>query len=818
MKQVIRQSFIYLKKKTKLFTRVVFFTQKGRILFVLSLPLFFILSAFTASLFTVGLFSKKPSLLLVDRYHSFIGAIENKHGTFGYWPLPDTLPPKIPLLLKAAEDHRFENHPGVDLFSLGRAIVKNYITRKGFSGASTIAMQVARMQGAGTRRTSFLKMRESFTAVWLTLFYGREKVLRHYLTIAPYGNRIAGINYAARRYFKKPLADLSWAEVGLLTALPNAPGIMNLYREDGFRAARKRACHIINNAYQLGWITEEQKANALSELSDLELPSKELRQSNMLHPIIAIEKHLADNPKEVILDPHNPTLRTTLDIDMQDVVTDISIKHMENLRAQGAGNIAAMVIKRETGEIFAYSGSDYYFDDVNGGQIDYADKKRSTGSILKPFIYAYGMEWKGYTPATLLTDIGLYFGDGDKPFIPRNYDDRFLGPVLYKFALANSRNIPAVQVLRDVGLEHTYKRLANLGLTSDDGNSDYYGLGLAVGNLYCSLHQLCNAYLSLANEGKKVTTRWVYEKKDSSFIQTIDSDVALQIQRILSDPQARLPSFPRGSFLEYAYPVAVKTGTSRGYRDAWTIGWSDTWLVGVWIGRHDNQTMKELNGFAAAAPVVQEIFGYLHPERKGGLSNLSFAPPEGYKPFKVNTLTGELNNDRSPFSTTVYLKPGTEPTNYSRIEKWLAIDKRNNLLASPYCPDEHVVTKRFIALPGIFKDWAQLQNLTLPPQQYSPLCDGSPVIRDYEITITYPQNGARLFIDPEMPEEYNVLMLNCMVEPRVSDVVWLVNGREFAISSYPYRQKWDFSPGEHTFQAQIPYTGIKSEVVTIEVF
>ncbi|MFW6245120.1 MAG: transglycosylase domain-containing protein [Fibrobacterota bacterium] len=793
-------------------------TRKTILLLIAALPFFCVYLAFIASLFTISLKSANSSLLLVDRYHSFIGALENESGNFGHWPLPDTLPPKIPVLLKAAEDHRFDNHFGVDLYATGRAFIGNYFTKQEFSGGSTIAMQVARMQGAGTHRSLFFKMRESFTAIWLTLIFGRDRVLRHYLTIAPYGNRISGINYAARRYFKKPLADLSWAEAALLTAVPNAPGIMNLYRENGFRAAGKRAKRIINRAWELEWIDKEEKEFALKELENLPLPTKELRQDNMLHPILAVNKHIESRNSDVKLDPHNPTLRLTLDTDIQNVATTAAYNHMEKLRPKGADNIGILVLKRETGEILAYCGSDYYFDDAHAGQIDFVDVKRSTGSALKPFIYAYGMEWRGYTPATLLTDIGLYFGDGEQPFIPRNYDNQFLGPVLYKFALANSRNIPAIQVLRDVGLDFTYKRLAGLELTVDDGNADHYGLGLAVGNLYCSLHQLCQAYLVLANEGLQKRTHWLYGERDSSETRLIDQSVALQIQRILSDPQARLPSFPRGSFLEYPYPVALKTGTSRGHRDAWTIGWSDTYLVGVWIGRHDHESIKELSGFSAAAPVVQGIFAQLHPERKEGLSNLRFPSPDGYKPYRINTLTGELNSEHSPFTTTVYLKPGTEPTTFSQIERWLPVDKRNGLLASPYCPQKYVISKRFIALPSIFKDWAEVQDLKLPPEDYSPLCDGAPVVHDYDISIISPQNKSRLFIDPEMPGQQNILMLNCMVEPRASEVVWIVDGKEYSVTKYPYREAWPLSPGEHTFQARIPYTQCVSKVVKIEVY
>lgn len=809
----VEHVLLFLKSKNNFKSWLILVLQ-----ILIGSAVFFISAAFFSSLFTIKLKKVEPSLLFVDRHYNFIASLKNSDDLFGFWPLPDTINKKMVVCTKAAEDHRFNKHLGIDFYSIGRAVRNNYFSDGKFSGASTIAMQVARLQGAQHKRNIFYKIRESFTAIFITVFYGREKVLRHYLTIAPYGNRIAGINYASRRYFNKPLQDLTWAENAFLIALPNAPGRMNPYRIKGFKRARKRAQWIISRAKNLGWIDETTYKQAIVEIENLSLPQKEYRPVNTLHAVEAAEKVLKRKGVYDNLDPLNPTVRLALDLDIQDNIHEIAMKEMMDLRIGAAENISIIVLKRKTGEIISYLGSEDYFDNINSGAIDFAATERSTGSLLKPFIYALGMEWNGFTPATLLTDIGLYFGSGDRPFLPRNYDEKFLGPVLYQSALANSRNMPAIQVLGDIGIDLVYQKLAELGITKDDGNASYYGLGLAVGNMYSSLTNLCQSYLSLANEGEKVEISWEYQKEKSAGVQLLDREVALQIQRILSDPQCRLPSFPRGGNLEYRYPVAVKTGTSSGFRDAWTIGWSEEYLVGLWIGRADNEPMNRLSGYKSAAPIVQTIFSNLHPEKQGIMESALFSAPKGYKPVQINNLTGDLADSTSPYSSTIFFKDGTEPIVTSKVQKWIAIDKRNGLLASPDCGEEWTELKKMFVLPSIFKDWATIQGIVLAPTDYSPLCSGIKIIDDYKVSILNPRQASRLYIDPEMPKDHNLLILNCSVKPRAKSILWIVDGQEYKVVKYPYKISWPLQRGKHTFRAEIPWSSASSNEISIEVF
>jgi penicillin-binding protein 1C len=506
-----------------------------------------------------------------------------------------------------------------------------------------------------------------------------------------------------------------------------------------------------------------------------------------------------------------------LDLQLQDIIQQIVFSQMENLRAFDCENCAVLVLDKSSGKVLSYIGNEYYFDSTTAGNIDFVQVPRSTGSILKPFIYACGMEFNGYNESTLLTDVGLHFGDGKNPYITRNYDNEFIGPVLYKTALANSRNIPTVQVLRDVGLNRVHDVLYNLGIVSGTATADYYGLGMALGNVYTDLYHLCQGYLSLANRGRKCSISFLFNDSLHDSYNIFSPDIAEHIQYMLSDPQARLPSFPRNGFLEYRYPVAIKTGTSRGFRDAWTIGWSDTYMVGVWLGKHNNTPTKRLSGYGAAAPFVKAIFSELHPDRDDGLNNVSFNPPQGYKPYMISTLSGALAPPNFPYATRGWFKPGSSPEVNDMPYKILPIDIRNGLLASPLCSKKFVKYKRFISLPPLFKDWALREGLPVAPATYSQLCGTWTEPVNYKLTITNPLPDAQLYVDPEMPPGHSSILLNCLVKPEVESVIWIIDGVEAGVSKYPYRHKWIIEPGIHTFQVQIPYTQFRSSVVKVKV-
>ena len=319
--------------------------------------------------------------------------------------------------------------------------------------------------------------------------------------------------------------------------------------------------------------------------------------------------------------------------------------------------------------IRSYLGSDLYADPDFAGAINYATTPRSAGSTLKPFIYALGLETGAFSPASVLADLPYHLSYPGGQYSVANYDERHLGPILYRKALANSRNIPAVHVLKTVGLAQTYDLFRQLGLAKDDRSASTYGLGLAIGGLYVTLEDLVAAYGTLANDGQAFGLNWFEPADKETPAQLIPEDVARQITLFLSDPLARLPTFGRMGPLEYPFPVAVKTGTSQGFRDAWAVAYSSDYIVGAWIGHPDHERMKRVSGLDAAQ-IVKEIMLSLHPKQRRGVDETPFPPPRfssnsgvpaDYQLVKLCPLSGEPATEVCAETVLEYLAPGTEP-------------------------------------------------------------------------------------------------------------------------------------------------------------
>ena len=828
-------------------------------------PLLFVLTAFIFSLSDIRLKTYSPSWIVLDRNYRFIAEIESPDGNIGYWPAPDTLPRTLVTAVLAAEDRRFRGHVGVDVKSVARAVVNNYIRKKSFSGASTIAMQTARMQRDGGSGP-FSKVRDSFAAVWLTLVYGRERVLRQYVSISPYGNRIAGAPCASRRYFRKPVRDLSLAESALLVSAPRAPGRMNLFAPEGFRAARSRARLILGRCLEYGWVDSTEYRQSMAELADFSIPPKDIRDEAAIHAVLKYKSLLhgggADNggnisnnvvtrdnrsiSRNVVINNNGNATKSkknknggvvisSIDMDIQRYAQRELAAQLDNLRSRDVENGAVIVIDKSNSQVLAYVGSGGYFSSDNGMH-DYAATERSTGSLLKPFIFAFGMDELGYTAATVLSDINHDFGEGGRSFIPVNSDRTHLGPILYKYALANSRNVPAVQVMKELGVSSVYRRLGHLKLADDDGRGEHYGLGLSIGGLYCGLASICRAYLALCNEGRIGELAWFrgeaaelggegghgipagQDGAENQYGQIISPQSALMVQRFLADPLARLPTFPREGSFEYPFAVAVKSGTSDAFRDAWCVAWSSRYLVGVWMGNADNRSTKRVTGYEGAAPLTKKILLSLHPRQRDGLEEGGFPAPQGWRPFSICRLTGLLADMNTPYVTSDYFAPGTEPKEASDVLRVLPVDTRNGLLAGPGCQGRYRELRSFLALAPEYELWARGQGLPVAPRLQSPLCPGVGIVDDYRLEITWPRNGARFFIDPEMPEEQAVLPVNCVVEPETESLLWFINGEEHSMTSPPHTLRLPMKSGKYALQSAVPGTPVRSKVVRVEIF
>ena len=451
----------------------------------------------------------------------------------------------------------------------------------------------------------------------------------------PYGNLAFGAEAAARLYFGKPASGLSLAESAFLAGLPRSPSASNPYAAPGPALARQR--RILRSMAGLGWAGEEETVRALAEPLDLQAPAAAFRAPHFCEEVLAElgpEKRLRLSGA-----------RTTLDLALQEKVESLVRRHIDPLASQGITNAAVVVLENETGGILSLVGSKDFFAPANAGQVDGARAARQPGSALKPFTYALALE-RGLTAASLIADEPTGFAAPGGRFAPRNYDRLFHGRVRMRSALACSYNVPAVATLESVvGTETFYRTLRALGFDGLSRPPSFYGAGLVLGNGEITLLELARAYRALARAGAFGRERRILETVDRSGFRPPspepEADVAVLspaaafiVTDILADADARVPAFGYGSPLSLPFPCASKTGTSKDYRDNWTVGYTED--------LHRRRVGRELRRRAHAR-------GFRRHRVRPRLPRYHAAPPSG------------------PLAGPVSRTPGTRPARCLRL-------------------------------------------------------------------------------------------------------------------------------------------------------
>jgi len=753
--------------------------------------------------------SPDGSYLLFDRQGSFLAELgHDEDDGYGYWPI-DRLPDRVVSATLAIEDRRFWYHPGIDPIAAVRAGWQNVNSDTRVSGASTIAMQVARMQRPANRNL-LSKVLEASTALMMTARHGRHEILSHYLRRVPYGNNSHGIAYASRRYLDKPVEDLSWAEIAFLSAIPQSPSRMNPFNYDGRKRAIERGKRILARLHVQQVTSDEEHELAIKQISALYIPHRQRRSVYAMHAILKIEKLLQQG---MLGEFEGYMLQTSLDLSLQNQLVTMTDSILEQRwRKKGAGNAAVIVLDKNSSEVLAWVGSGDYFDDRYAGSIDYTQVKRSSGSTLKPFTFALALEQGHITPATVLADIPV-------SGVPvRNSDAHFLGPLLPRQALANSRNVPAYNLVRTIGMNDNYALLQQLGLHQSEMPASHYGLGIALGALPVSLENLVQAYSVLANDGNLKKISWLKQNTELKGKRIFSEETTRLVTLFLSDANARLPSFPRMGTTEYSFPVALKTGTSQGYRDAWTVAYSSRYIVGVWTGDPDNQPMKRLGGAGSAADLTQRIVMSLHDDQRHGMHDLSFPPPDGYTQVSLCSSSGKLASDACDRSYQEWLTPEQIPQQYDQSSQRILVDSRTGLPADRDTPEAFRQIQRARNLPPQYALWAEKEGMQNISQ--STVMDSSGIeseVKNISLDIVSPKDGARFIRNPEMPQQASSIELNVSLNQTIPQVVWYVNNEPYQISDYPYSARMKLEVGGYVIQARVPFTDEASESVRVYV-
>jgi len=521
----------------------------------------------------------------------------------------------------AIEDSSFYQHKGVDLRAIMRALFVDFITGSAKQGGSTITQQLVKNTFFTREKSLERKIKELILAIKMEKVLSKEEILNLYLNEIPYGGSSYGIEAASQNFFNKPARELSLAESAYLASLPKAPTYYSPYGEHR-NELEERKNLVLSRMAELGFITKEEREEAKKE--KVKFVSKGDNSLKAPHFSIFIRSYLEKKYGKDAVEEDGLKVITTLDYEMQQVAEELVAKFAaENKGKFNASNAGLVAIDPKTGQILAMVGSKDYFNTEEEGNFNITLALRQPGSSIKPFVYATAFK-KGYTPNTVVFDLPTEFNAscnpdgtpqiGVKPedcYMPENYDNRYRGPISLRNALAQSINVPSVKVLYLAGLRDSLQTSRDMGITSLT-DPDRYGLTLVLGGGEVTPLELTGAYAVFANNGVRNPVTGILkiedrngknlEKFTSSPQQVIDKNISLLISDILSDNEARAPAFGERSYLYFPdRPVAVKTGTTNNYRDAWVMGYTPNLAVGVWCGNNDNTPMqKKVAGFIAA--------------------------------------------------------------------------------------------------------------------------------------------------------------------------------------------------------------------------
>lgn len=528
-----------------------------------------------------------------DRDGRLLARTTTDDGVFAELMQLDHAGPHLAPAMIAAEDKRFRSHPGIDPWAILRASAQAVAHARIVSGASTITQQLAR-SCFERPRTLAGKWKEMSLALRIERSLSKDEILNEYLNRVHFGPNIVGARAAADHYFGKPLPALNLSEAAALAGFVRGPSLYDPRRRP--ELARKRRDRVLTRMQAAGFITEAEADRAKSVPVEVH-PRPPLPGALHWVRVIAHKKK-------------GERIRTTLDGGLQDQVQTLVAQHRRRLQAAGAkaSAAAAVVLDNNTGEILAYVGSPEFHDQEHGGQNDGAQALRQPGSTLKPFIYAQAIDELALNPASLLPDAPTHFRTASSYYSPRNFDRKFRGQVTLRRALANSLNVPAVYVLEKLGEERVLTKLRALGLSSLTQDASHYGPALALGDGEVSLVKLSAAYAALARGGRSLEPRFYLDSPTSTESQELFSpEASALISEILSDDAARREAFGSHNSLDLPFPMAVKTGTSKGYRDTWTLGYTKSLSIGVWVGNFDGSPTAHLTGARGAAPLFRAI-------------------------------------------------------------------------------------------------------------------------------------------------------------------------------------------------------------------
>ena len=748
------------------------------------------------------LFQKPLSVVLEDRRGELLGARIAEDGQWRF-PTSDSLPPKYERCVVAFEDKRFWYHPGVDPFSLARAFWLNLKNARVVSGGSTLTMQVIRLARDNPSRTVLEKIVEAFMSTRLELTYSKEEILCLYASNAPFGGNVVGLEAASWRYYGKRPGLLTWAEAATLAVLPNSPALIHPGRNRAVLLAKR------NRLLQKLWEEGRMTASECDYSKEEPLPEQPL-------PLPQLAPHLLDrlmleNQRSASGKQSKFRHNSSLDKNLQERVTEILARRQEMYRGNDIHNLAAVILDVPTGEVLAYVGNVVGAGKEHGESVDVLTAPRSTGSILKPYLYALALENGDILPNSLLHDIPTQLGD----YRPENYYETYDGAVPARRALIRSLNVPFVLLLQQYGLEKFHFGLQRLGLSTLNKPPSHYGLSLILGGAEASMIDITNSYACMARrlgsyydrDGRYASDDFrpprfsaAAKPKISSSAPASKNFELLSAGSIWYTFEAmreveRPNSAGEWELFRTSRQVAWKTGTSFGFRDAWAAGVTPRYAVGVWVGNADGEGRPGLLGVEMAAPVLFEIFGQLPQEGRW------FDPPyDDMAQVSVCHQSGYRASDICE-ADTVWIPKSALKAAVCPYHQMLHLDPTGQWQVTSDCESPAAMVHRaWFVLPPIEEYYFKGKNPGyISPPPFRDDCKGSQAAQTQTpMQLIYPKHATRIYVPIDLDGKLGSTVFQVAHRSRSAEIFWHLDGNYLGTTTVFHQMALQPPVGMHT--------------------
>ncbi len=714
----------------------------------------------------IGLLILVGLLIPLDKpvFHDpYATVLESKQGMLlsariasdGQWRFPnkDAVPKNFELALLAFEDQYFYYHWGVNPVSMGRALMQNLEAGRIVSGGSTITMQVARLAQRNKPRTVWQKIKEIWMAEKLELQFSKQEILKMYANHAPFGGNVVGLSAASWRYYGRSPENLSWAESANLAVLPNAPSLIFPGRNDSSLLNKRNG--LLQILYKKGAISSSELNLAMRE----PIPTKP-------QPLPAHATHLLD--RAVRDGKGQTTIQSSIDLHLQTSVQELVNLHHANFKSKQIHNAAVIVNDIETGKTVAYIGN-VGVGKLHGKDVDIINSRRSPGSLLKPLLYAMAIDDGLISPWQLLPDIPVYY----QGFVPQNFDKKYSGAVHANEALRSSLNIPFVQLLKDYGYENFHHKLKGMGVSSLNRDPGHYGLTLILGGGEVTMWEMTALYAGLvrsASEIKSMERTWspnsyLKQPEKANPVSEIKLSPGAAWHTLRSLQELRRPD-QESNWERFgsSRPIAWKTGTSYGHKDAWAIGVNSKYVVGVWMGNADGEGRADLVGVTAASPLMFKIFGLLKGDADFPM------PARDMIDVRICKQSGLKANPNCPDAVWTYMSKGiinTQDCPYHRIIH-MDMAKKNQVNSSCY-PVVNMIDVPWFIMPPAQAWYYKKSNLDykdLP--EYLVGCDNQVEMME----MIYPRQYTKVYVPVELDSEKGRVVFEAAHQNPTSKIFW----------------------------------------------